>query len=303
MLNLWIGLSRRDPALPPLLADLGYADFLMEKPFANSNREIVKPELILTSSAMRNSLLLEFKSGSNTDVPQIQRYQQITAGDLERIEIDRDAASSHDVVYVGRSAERDRLRIGIEDTECGFPLVLLEADGLQLHINAFTVDALDTEFRARLRFDPDLAPKSYVPIGPDSELWEVADVVMPVVIAGIHDRKSRFSVTDVSRDACRETWDILHGTARTDIEVKTAAVLQQASRDEFREYVTYSSGSRMLTVIRGPLDLAPSKRTAALQALLRAQTQLMDRLRRQSGAAAGEQLELELGDRQEGASP
>jgi hypothetical protein len=296
MLNLWIGLSRRDPALPSVLADLGYRDFVIEKPFSNSRRHIVKPELILTSESVENSLLLEFKSGSNTEVEQIERYQGILSADLERIEIAIPAAKTHDVVFVGHSSERDRLRIGIVATACGFPLLLLESDGLQLELNEFVVETLTQEFRSRLRFNVETAPTGYVPIGPDSELWEVAEVVMPVVISGMHERKSRMSVSEVAADACHETWGVLDRSARTDIKVKTGAVLQQAARREFSDHLTYSGASRMLTITRGPLDLAPSRRTSALQTLIRAQSQMLDRLRRASGTASGEQLELDLDD-------
>ncbi len=295
MLNLWIGLSRRDPALPSLISDLGYADFLIEKPFRNSRREEVKPELILTSPAMKNSLLFEFKSGANTETEQIQRYGGITAQDLEGIEVPPEAASSHDVVYVGDSVERDRLRIGIDGTACGFPLLLLQADGLQLDRNVFKVDTLTAAFQSRLRFNPAEIPTGYVPMGPESESWEVAEVILPIVIAGMHERKSRFAVSEIARDACHATWDTLHRSARVQIEVRAANVLQQAARIEYRDYFTYSPGTRMLTVTREPMDLAPSRRTAALQALLRAQSQLLERLRAQSGATSGEQLELELG--------
>src|SRR5262245_33586821 len=102
MVNLWIGLCRGVSGLPRDLFDLGYEDRWIDHKFQNQDREVVNPDLMVASRDEANTLVLEFKSGANTDDDQLRKYARIAQDDLVRgAFIERNAATSHDIVVVG----------------------------------------------------------------------------------------------------------------------------------------------------------------------------------------------------------
>jgi len=294
MLNLWIGMSRGVRELPQLLFDLDYREFAIEKKFLNSEGGQVQPELILTSESQQNCLLLEWKSGENTDTAQIGRYMAVDSESLQRAFVSPTAASRHDVVYVGHMESEERLRIGLEATGSGFPLVLVSADELRLVLNTFEVGALTEGFSSGLGITLSSIPTGFVPIGPESEPADVAEVVMPKILEFMADRRSIITVDEVAMATCG-TWGVLERPAREQIRIRIATALQDASREEFARYFSYStaSGGR-LTIRDNPLELGATRRTAAYQALLGAQARFLARLSGRLVTEVGEQLDLEL---------
>ncbi len=108
MLNLWIGLCRGVAGLPDALRKLGYEDKWIEYTFANQDIEKVCPDLIVASEQLGHTILLEFKSGANTEPDQLRRYSRVTQENLVTAFISREAARNHDVSIVGRNEHGER---------------------------------------------------------------------------------------------------------------------------------------------------------------------------------------------------
>src|SRR6266516_4612561 len=133
MLNLWIGLCKGVQGLPRSIRDLGYREHSIEQVIRNQDNDICNPELIVASEMLAHSMLLEWKSGQNTEADQLQRYSRLTSLDLTNIALlSARAAKTFDVVIVGHAEHAERLKSGI--VSGGYPFPLLLADDAGLHL-------------------------------------------------------------------------------------------------------------------------------------------------------------------------
>jgi len=292
MLNLWIGLCRGVRGLPRDLKELGYVDKWIELKFANQDLEAVCPDLMVASEEVNHALLLEFKSGANTEPDQLRRYSRVTQNDLVvRAQISREATHSHDVTIVGKSEHSKRLCIGISDGGYQFPLLLADEDGLVLGHNQFRVRQLNSLFSLRLQIDWSRVPSMFVPIDRDSELWEVAEVVMPKVLGYMTELRPLARVGEICQDICN-TWGIMDEPARNELRSKVREVLRVAVRRHFKPYLRLVISRDSVEIRNNPLDLQPDKRTAAYRRLRTAQRDLIENLRTGHGANSNGQLTL-----------
>jgi hypothetical protein len=294
MLNLWIGLCRGVSGLPRDLRRLSYEDKWIEWTFSNQDLKPVCPDLVVASEKTNHTVLLEFKSGANTEPDQLWRYSRVTQSDLRsRAFISRDATHSHDVAVVGKSEFGERLRIGIANDSYPFPLLLADEDGLALDHNEFRISQLNSLFSPRLEIDWGKVPSRFVPIDRDSELWEVAEVAMPMVLHYMTERRPIVRVEGLCQDICT-TWDIVGRPARNEFRSKIRDVLHEAIRRHFKPYLRWMKRGDSMQITANPLDLQPDKRTAAYRRLRTAQEDLIEDLRTEHSANSDGQLKLPL---------
>jgi len=296
MLNLWIGLCRGVAGLPNVMRNLGYEDKWIEYTFSNQDvGKVVCPDLIVASEQLRHTILLEFKSGANTKPDQLWRYSRVTSKNLETAFISREAAHSHDVSIVGRSKHGERLRIGIVDGGYEFPLLLANDDGLSLEHSEFRVSPLNSEFSSGLNIDWTKIPSIFAPIDEESDLWEVAEVIMPKILHYMTQRMPSVRIEDLCQDVCSLTWGIMGRPAKDGIRKKVQDVLREAMRQHFKSYLRWRSrGYTTIQIVANPLDLQPDKRTAAYRKLRTAQRDLIENLRTGQGPNGDGQLQLPL---------
>ncbi len=286
VINLFIGMCRGSKGVPDVLRLLGYADRWIERQFFNQDHEAVHPELILASNDRHHALLLEAKSGANTDRDQLRRYSRISSDDLRgNAFLSEGESRSHDLAVIGLSEHADRLRIGIEG-EWGFPLILADDEGLSLDINAFAYQELSDVFRPTLEIAWGTIPMSWIPFDHGSDLWEVAEVVMPEVMGAMIKREPRIGCRSICQ--ARSSWDIIGGPEKGQMEAKVRDVFTEAARREFSEYVRVDG--QHLVIINNPINLDGARSTQALQKLERLNAEFLTRLR-----ADGNQLELAIG--------
>lgn len=282
MLNLWIGLCRGDKGLPTGLSDLGYREHLIEEEFYVIEVDgRVRPEMIACSSELEHTLLLEWKSGANTEADQLERYAGVSDDDLrERAHVPVVATESHNVTVVGKKEHEERLRIGIED-EFEFPLIVADDDGLEMLLNEFEHDELTDLFNPLLAVKWDRVPMHYVPIDGLSKGWEVAEVVMPVVVEAMNNRDPRVGVRETGSRVCERTWDHMGQEGREVIRSKIRDVFAEAAANQFEEYLEWHpSGFGYLRITHNPLDLEPTQQTRSLQKMQRLTEEFIDTLRR-----------------------
>lgn len=294
MLNLWIGLCRGVAGLPDTLRKLGYEDKWIEYTFSNQDTKKVCPDLIVASEQLRHTILLEFKSGANTEPDQLRRYSRVNQKNLETAFISREAAHSHDVSIVGRSKHGERLRIGIVDGGYEFPLLLANDDGLSLEHSEFRVSPLNSEFSSGLNIDWAKIPSIFAPIDEESDLWEVAEVIMPKILDYMTQRMPSVKIENLCQDVCSLTWTIMGRPAKDGIRGKVQDVLHEAMRQHFKSYLRWMKRGDSIQIVANPLDLQPDKRTAAYRKLLTAQKNLIESLRTGQGPDSDGQLQLPL---------
>jgi hypothetical protein len=284
VVNLFIGLCRGSAGLPRLLRDLGYQDRWIERHFHNQDHDIVHPELVLSSKANNHTILLECKSGPNTDVGQLRRYSRVRSRDLvERLFLEDDECGDHDVAIVGLEEHRERLSIALEGGDTMFPLLVANDGGLALALNEFSYAELSDVFRPALDISWDLVPLSWIPFDHDSELWEVAEVVMPLVLSKMVRREPRIDARSICVDA--SSWSIIGTTERQQMERKVVQVFSEAWHGEFRDFFRMVGDD--LVVENNPVELDAARSTLGFQRLQRLQTEMLHRLR-----AEGYQLSL-----------
>jgi hypothetical protein len=290
MLNLWIGMCRGVSGLPGSLKALGYSDRYIEHRFQNDKREPVQPDLIISSEKINHTLLLEFKSGANTDEDQLKRYSNITKQNLvDQAYISRSAAVNHDVAIVGLDEFRERLKIGIDNVGYPFPLLVKNKEGLALDYNEFSVILLNSIFAPVLEIDWDKISTRFVPLDKESEPWEIAEVVIPKIMQFMTERRPRISLEELCQAVC-ETWGIMSSPGREDFQKKVREVLKEASYSNFSSYIKWNRSPEGVEIIGNPLELDTDKRSGAYRKLLTAQKNFLEKLK--TGLTGMQQLPL-----------
>ena len=296
MLNLWIGMCRGATGVPKALREMGYQDKWIELKFLNEKLEHVCPDLIIASNEMKHTMLLEFKSGANAEPDQLSRYSNVTRDDLEqKAFIETRAAEDHDVAVVGRAEHKERLQKGLSEGDYSFPLLVANDDGLALSLNQFRPRELSALFTPTLGIDWEQVPTGFVPLDGDSELWEVAEFVVPKVLQYLSERRPVVRPKEVCQDVCCVAWGSMGQPAREVMEKKVLAVLREATRRHFKPYLRWQRHTGFFHVVDNPLDLAPDKRTVAYRKLQNYQRRFIERLKK-GPAAGGEQLEIAFPD-------
>ena len=284
VLNLWISLCRGVRGLPSAIHDLGYQDRAIERRFENQDLESVHPELIIASRRLGHTILFEFKAGANTDADQLRRYSRVTSRDLEqRVYLEAAEVTRHDVAVIGKEENRERLMIGIREEGHTFPLIVADDQGLELVLSAFSEGSFDAVMRPRFDFDWAAVSMAWVPFDHGSDLWEIAEVIIPQVLKRMRRREPRIE----ARSVCAEvpSWDCIGPPERNQMQTKVSAVMREAAHHEFRDYFRFRNDG--IDVTNNPLELGVGATTPSLRRLRRLQRDFITRLE-------GGQLEFEI---------
>lgn len=281
MLNLWIGLCKGVHGLPSSIRKLDYREHSIEYRFRNQDGEVCNPELIVFSRPLGHSLLLEWKSGANTEADQLRRYSRVTSKNLAELAfIPKAATTSFDVAIVGRAEHTDRLRMGIDKSGHPFPLLAADDAGIRLAHNRFSCHKLNDVFLPGLALDLRGAPMSFVPISDTSAPWEVAEVVLPRILERMLQRDALVKSSTLCTSIC-PIWDVLHRDVQNAIKRRVCEVLQQAAMAEFQPFLTWRKTQNddcAVDFSGNPVSLHGSRRDGALRRLRNAQRDLIDRL-------------------------
>ena len=246
------------------------------------DRSEVRPDFIMSSRMQAHTVVFEWKSGANTETPQLDRYSRVTPTQLvQRAQIDSAECKSHDVVVVGKEEHSDRLQMGIKAGLYSFPLLTVDKEGLALALNNFTCTGMSTVFRDKLEIDWDKVPTSFVPFDSESPDWEVAEVIIPRILVHMHERNPRIQLRQLAVEACK-SWSIMDRLAQDDTCRVIHRVLKNAERGEFKNHFTVSDNNTdgYVTITANPLEASTDRRTADFRKMRTLQTNLLRRLRR-----------------------
>lgn len=283
-MNLFLGLCKGVAGLPRDFYHLGYSDKWIECSFTNQKGETVVPELMISSERCGHTILFEWKAGANTTEEQLRRYAGVTATDLvTKAFLTTAESSQHDVCVIGKDEHRDRLPLGVTRGGFSFPVLVVTTDGLEKVFNRFSNPDLETLFDPTYAIDFSAIPTYLFPIDKDSDLWEFAEVILPVLIEWMHAGKSRILLDEIAATVV-PTWSIVDPQYRRDCASKIERVLDLAARREFKRYLRKNRQAKRKThtatydIVFNPVSLAPTKRYSEWRHLQRQQAAFMESL-------------------------
>ena len=299
MLNLWIGLCRGEAGLPPDIRHLGYKHKWVELQFPNSQGESVKPELIIASDRVGHTVLFEWKEGANTEQDQLRRYARVDSNDLvQRAALSPDEAAAHDICVLGLEEHAERLSIGVSQSGYTFPLLVLEEDGISLHLNQFTKQELTRIFEPKLFVDLSKVPTQIVPFDHNSEFWEIAEHIIPQIVEYMCRGTPRFTLEQVAND-CVPVWEVVMAMEyKRELKIRIKQVIDDAARHEFQDYfrpnrtVRERIHSPTWDITYNPSDLPFDRRSREYKKLATRQRDFVEALR--TGNRTPLQLSLDI---------
>ena len=241
LLNLFIGLCKQSPALRPHsenFSNLGYKPWAIEQRIKLETGREVCPELILSSSWERNSLVFEWTESSypNSKDDQFHRYASVTADDLMNgaAAVPAAAAEKHDITLVVLEEHLSNFAAFLEDQAHGFPLLGCAMNGVGLALSkngvSFSTDETEQFFGQGLSFQR--VPTGYMDFSPEriSET-EIAATVATHVYERFTRGNEAFTVHDFC-PTCFNEWAIFGVEKQKELKVMTRRVLLQLGRFE-----------------------------------------------------------------------
>lgn len=304
LMNLFIGMCKGVAGLPRDLHNLAYGAKWIEYGFTNAQGEQVVPELIIASRQLGHAILWEWKSGANTEAPQLRRYAGVTTADLrERAFLAVEETATHDVAIVGLQQHAERLGIGIIAGPYPFPLVLATAIGLQISLNRFVPDQTDRIFRP-LEIDWDKVPHNFFPVDADSELWEFAELLIPKVLELMGNGETRILLRQL--EEAIPCWHLMAGRYQGQIRAKIHEVMHLATERQFEPYLRANRGGARgaglgphWDVINNPISHSSDRRAQEWKRMGSLHRQFLEFM--QTGRVVPEQQQLDLRPAEEAA--
>jgi hypothetical protein len=295
-----IGLCKGAAGLPRDLLGFGYSIYYIEYGFSNALMELVKPEIIIRSSILANTLLFEFKTGESFDLDQFQRYSNVTQEDIEqKALVGSKYLKTFDIVYLCLSENLSVFRESLENKHFRPPLLSYDRATLKLAHNTFKEEKLNVLFRNGLSVKFDEIPTAFVPFHQGSSDWEFAEAIGPKLIECMYRNESRILLTSLCRDLIPE-WDNLSDSEQKFFRSKIQTVLDLACRSELKGYIIRSKeqdprrkGDRVWEITHNPLHIPqPHKKGTAFRKLKTLQNRFIEFLR--TGKRETSQQEIEF---------
>jgi hypothetical protein len=250
-LNLFIGLSKNSRILSEyskkFSQDLGYNLHAIEHSFAIKAGRNIKPELVLTSAKLKNTLLLEWTlqkdAGGKRD--QLNRYKAVTIKDLSdsTLAVPSEIAQNVDFSIFVNDTNHAAFKKYFEDNKIDFPLSVLElkdSGACELYKIANTYNEQNTEkfFESRLSFER--IPKGYAKFSFDTNLAE-KDIAKHVAI-NLQSFIVKEEKTFTNEVFCRE----MVGSVWNFIGQENKKLILQRTKEILTDFISEGRGSRYL---------------------------------------------------------
>ena len=183
LMNYIIGMCKKHKDWITVLADLGYSPELVEQKIRTSSEDIVKPDIIVTSTKLVHSLVFECKGGITIDQNQIKRYSALEKTNLLR--------------WVGHASpmftpDNFRFDVGISDLEENHPFVVAEVRDLPIitfgaskvvKSGEFRSSELNAAFKNPISLSGKVPPLSYYPFCEEDKDPYIATFVIRGLLA------------------------------------------------------------------------------------------------------------------------
>ena len=273
--NLLIGMCRGSLGVPRVIRDLGYRDRWVPGCFPGHGPDSVPPVFAMASREARHTVFVEFSRGAKVDARQLARYATVTAAYLRgATNLSREETETYDIAVLGPARHRESLVKGLEESRLRFPLLLLTRAGIVLGANSFSKAALSKVFFPRLEVAWETIPRSWIRFNGNSGVLEVAEAVIPEVVARAVKGDTRVAATDLCRS--HPLWDILGKPGRDHMNGQVCEALAAATENEFRSH--FDLDGEVLVLQRDLAADTPMQRAGWLKKLQQLHAAFLDRL-------------------------
>ena len=239
MTNAFIALCKRMKGIPDSLRNLGYEIEGIESEFAIGNNKKCNPDIVISSSKTKHSMVIEFKSGANIEDEQKQRYLMINSDilrDYALIPIDR--LSTFDIAYVCKEEHKQTIEQGLNGT--GFAILLKMADRIEASANTtLKNDDTDASFKPLL-VNWEKMPVSFYPFDKDCSSKLIADYIMQQIFDFMAEEKNSLLVDEVLEKVFVH-WRKIGKHKQQELRQKAKEVMQLAGRYEFSRFLQYNA--------------------------------------------------------------
>lgn len=274
-MNAWIALTRSDPTFSHTLAELEYQCDIIEPPIFIGDDEI-RPDIVLTSSSLSHSLILDCKSNT-VENNQLERYQSVRGRE--------DALVAQGVVKDVPAGELDAELTLSSFTDLsndnnipdGFALVHFRHDPgsgfsvWNLEGYEFVLNNLRQVFPINGNPSQPL-PVSYYPydVHEEDRRTFVTHILRSVISLAV--KEGEFSAEEVVRDS-HQYWDALSNEKQEELIRKskqTIYELQEAGLDDHIEVIAGTDGaewkriSKSIQAVNDKTDFYVDRVTEAL---------------------------------------
>lgn len=255
-----------------------------------NNRKIV-PDVVASAAQRGFTLLVEVKSGGQIDHDQLSRMKSVSAvdlRDLHHLPIPEPAAHAVLVIYFCNESHLSEIaaQVGDRASVVGF-------DGRRFHIAGAPL--ADVELHRAIQ-EAEVAASSFalaiIPFDQESELGDVARVIVPVLIAQLIHGTGVVTSEGVLQKTHATVLGVMQSTGAGSelrpIRERVTDVLREASGNELKEWIERLP-VRPEWRFRRALSSDPANRTRELQSLQKLGYALVERL----GGGSGIQLEID----------
>jgi len=257
--NLFIGLTRHVTGLPKDLRELGYEIRGIEYNFTfpmNGDLENVRevnPDIVIGSSKLSHSIILEIKGGANIEDDQCDRYLSLDSETLRDYGFLNEAElNTFDITYFCKNENLDRIRIGLSGKGC--PLLVSSEEIIELDDRNpdFKVTETSDAFKP-LNIDWGKVPLSFFPFDKGSRNSLVGDYIMSDVLEQMAQGSERIIVEE-SMLRIFVNWPTIGGQKKHELKDKAIEVLRLAERYDFKPYISRDGRKQEWIITQNPLS-------------------------------------------------
>jgi len=233
IVNALVGMTRSDSSWPNPLYKLGYEVKWLEHPIKTAADKQIRPDLIITSSSLKHSLIIEGKSGG-ANSKQIENYSTLTTEDVKTKGF-ASATESHDVTIVGVGSNASTITKTVQDSGEKFPVVILQDDCIEKVLHEFCNEQVEDAFKAKIPAKLSEAPKGYIKFDEHSNAGEIAPHLIVALVSSARREETHLSTVDLTARAFGPLWSIYNNpAAKTNMAKKVQQILEDAANNELR---------------------------------------------------------------------
>lgn len=270
-LNAFIGLvSPPGTSWPNPLCDAGYGLVALELPL-DAEGERVVADAVAFNPGTNRFLVLEAKSGQNIRPEQARRYGLADGQQLVRhtgVTVAREDGLVVEPIYVCLADNVDRIRQGLQEAGCQYPILAIDEQKITLHGGANTHPDLASIFSGPV-LTPGWPPTT-IRVDEDSDAREFDMIAGQALLVEANLGRSSISVRDLASRAIPPLH--IYGTRyRNSLIKKVEQALQrlcEVSPANFRfRQPTASRDYALVEVVDSPEQADPRGRTQRYQAI------------------------------------
>lgn len=233
-MNMMIGLSKKHPTYPDVLAEEGFMLESIGTSFLDSKGNEVNPDIMFKCHNENSLFLLDCKSGT-LKKKQSEVYKKLTPKEVKEQNITSLSGDFElDKSWVCSDENLDKVKEKNEEWEINFPILFENDEELKKDNSSnFNSNSLEDIFEEGVSIDGRI-PTSYYPFSPeDSEEYVMFHMIQGLIKLSLDDT---FKLEDLLRET-HDLYDYLDEKEKKKLKRRVGKIMKRFERDEFKEYL------------------------------------------------------------------